>query len=149
MVRGLRDIRTAAVPVLLVLALAACGGTPHPEQKPASPSPAVSSRATPLPPTPRPAATSVPTVKITQVRDLRKFTVDSRDPSEPSLADAAAINDANVTSRVVGRQRGGGVAPPDGKTVQDLVRQAAENALQSKGYVVTDEASPDYAIASP
>lgn len=94
-------------------------------------------------------------VKVTEVRDLRQFSVNPRDPSQPSLGDAAEINDPKVTARAVGRKRGGfgaalgDVALPEGTTVAGLVRNAMQTALQDKGYRVVNETSPDYTTALP
>ncbi|HJS31729.1 MAG TPA: flagellar biosynthesis protein [Alphaproteobacteria bacterium] len=94
-------------------------------------------------------------VKITEVRDLRRFSINPRDPSQPSLGDAAEINDPKVTARAVGRKRGGfgaalgDVTVPEGTTVAGLVREAARTALQDKGYRIVGETSPDYAAALP
>lgn len=100
-------------------------------------------------------AVKITAVKITEVRDLRRFSVNPRDPSQPSLGDAAEINDPKVTSRAVGRKRGGfgaalgDVTLPEGTTVAGLVREAARTALQDKGYRIVGETSPDYAAALP
>lgn len=94
-------------------------------------------------------------VKITEVRDLRQFSVNPGDPSMPSLGDADEIQDAKITSRALGRKRNGygmalgDVMLPETTSVVGLVRDSAKKALQDKGYVVVDEGSPDYARALP
>jgi hypothetical protein len=94
-------------------------------------------------------------VKITEVRDLRKFDAHPSDLSTPSLFDAE-INNPRITSRAIARKRrasfsyaGGDIMLPEGSTVAALVRSTAQKALQDKGYAVVDETSPDYAAALP
>ncbi|HEX7969061.1 MAG TPA: hypothetical protein VF502_12650 [Stellaceae bacterium] len=93
--------------------------------------------------------------KITEVRDLRKFEPAPREPSLPSLGNAAEIGDPQVTARAIARKRSdlgtafGDVVLPEGITVAGLVRSAAQKALQDAGYAVVDETSPYYAKALP
>src|SRR5690348_16086689 len=104
------------------------------------------------PPVSRAAAGSG-VARIGEVRDLRKFEVEPRDPSVPSLGDAAEISDPHVTARALARKRNtygkalGDVMLPEGSSVATLVRGAARKALQDAGYTVVDEKSPDYAKA--
>lgn len=94
-------------------------------------------------------------VKITEIRDLRQFSVNPSDPSMPSLGSAEEIQDPKITSRALGRKRNGygmalgDVMLPETTSVTALVRDSAKKALQDKGYVVVDENSPDYARAAP
>jgi hypothetical protein len=96
-----------------------------------------------------------PYVKIVEISDLRKFEVNPKDPSLPSLGDAAEIKDAKLTSRAVARKRNGygmamgDVVLPEGKNVVDIVRSATRTALQEKGYTVVDAGSPNYDSALP
>ena len=94
-------------------------------------------------------------VKITEVRDLRQFSVNPRDPSLPSLGSAEEIQDPKITGRAVGRKRNGfgmalgDVTVPETTSVAGLVGDAARKALQDRGYVVVDQTSPQYANAMP
>jgi hypothetical protein len=84
-------------------------------------------------------------VAIIEIRDLRQFTADPRDPAMPSLASETDAHDPAVTARSIGRKRSsygthaGEVLLPEGKTVTDLVRDAATTALREKGYTVVDD----------
>jgi hypothetical protein len=108
---------------------------------------------------PAPAATATndakAVAKITEVRDLRKFEASPRDPSSPSLGEESELSDPKITSRAFARKRGGfgnaagDVVLPEGHTVADLVRAAAQRALQEKGYTVVDQSSPLYGNALP
>ncbi len=86
-------------------------------------------------------------VTIIEIRDLRQFTANPRDPAMPSLASETDAHDPAVTARSVGRKRtsygmhAGDLLLPQGKTVTDLVRNAATTALREKGYVVVDDPS--------
>ena len=132
--------RAIGVSLLLGLALSACalGRSVVDVQPPASQ-----------------ASTGPGFARISEVRDLRRFEVAPRDPSMPSLSNAAEINDPAVTSRAIARKRGGfgaalgDVVLPEGSTVANLVRGAAAKALQDAGYTVVDEKSPNYAKALP
>jgi hypothetical protein len=92
-------------------------------------------------------------VKITEVRDLRQFSVNPGDPNMPSLGSADEIQDPTITSRALGRKRNGygralgDVVLPETTSVAELVRSSAKKALQDKGYVVVDDRSPEYARA--
>jgi hypothetical protein len=132
--------RAMAVPILLGLALSACalGRSVVDVQTPTSR-----------------ASTGPGLARISEVRDLRKFEAAPRDPSTPSLGDAGDINDPGITARAIARKRNsygaalGDFLLPEGTTVADLVRRAAEKALQDAGYTVVDEKSPNYAKALP
>jgi len=93
--------------------------------------------------------------KITEVRDLRQFSVNPRDPSQPSLGSEDEIRDTKITGRAVGRKRNGygmalgDVAVQETTSVAGLVRDAARKALQDRGYVVVEQNSPQYTEALP
>lgn len=91
--------------------------------------------------------------KITEVRDLRQFSVNPRDPSRPSLGSETEIQDPQITGHAVGRKRNGyGMALGDvavPTSVAALVRDAARKALQDRGYVVVEQGSAQYAEAQP
>jgi hypothetical protein len=93
--------------------------------------------------------------KITEVRDIRRFETNPRDPSEPSLGSAEDIKNPAVTARAIGRKRGGfgnafgDLALPEGSSVAGLVKSAATAALQKRGYRVVEEGSPEAARAFP
>jgi hypothetical protein len=105
-----------------------------------------------------PAASAPPataaSAKIIEIRDLRHFEAAPRDPSIPSL-DPLLSDDSAISARAVGRLRNnwgaarGNVLLPEGRTVFDLVRGIATAALESEGYRVVDQASPEYAQAAP
>ena len=94
-------------------------------------------------------------VKITELRDLRQFEAAPRNPSTPSLQDPNEIKNPAITSRAIARKRGGygnamaDILLPEGRTVQQLVREGVTRAVSQKGYAVVDERSPDYANALP
>lgn len=94
-------------------------------------------------------------VKITEVRDLRQFEAAPRSPSTPSLQDPKEIQNPAITSRAIARKRGGygnalaDILLPEGRTVQQLVREGVTKALIQKGYSVVDEKSPEHANALP
>ncbi len=93
--------------------------------------------------------------KIVAVTDDRLFEAAPEDAGTPSLGDAKEITDKAITARAVARKRGGygqafgDVVLPEGKTVAELVRAAAQKALQDKGYAVVEEGAPQYAAAAP
>ncbi len=138
--RFISSLRPIAVPILIAVTLSAC---------------ALGRSVIEVTPPASAASSGTAAVKITEVRDTRRFTINPRDPSEPSLGEAAEINDPKITARAVGRKRGGfgaalgDVALPEGTTVAGLVRGAAQTALQDKGYRIVNETSPDYAAALP
>jgi hypothetical protein len=93
--------------------------------------------------------------KVLEVKDVRRFEATPSDPSIPSLQNSEEINDRAITSRAVARKRGGyGMAfaeilLPEGRTVEQIVREAATKALAEKGYAVVAEGSPEFAKALP
>lgn len=94
-------------------------------------------------------------VKITQVRDQRRFEAAPRNPSTPSLQNPEEIGDPAITARAIARKRGGygnamaDILLPEGRTVEQLVREAVTKAVQEKGYTVVSEPSPAVARALP
>jgi hypothetical protein len=93
--------------------------------------------------------------KVLEVKDVRRFEAAPSDPSVPSLQDSQEINDRVITSRAVARKRGGfgmalaDILLPEGRTVEQIVREAATKALAEKGYAVVAEGSPEFAEALP
>ncbi len=93
-------------------------------------------------------------VAITRVTDMRKFELAPPEASIPSLKNGE-INDKSITLRAIARKRNGfgkamgDILLPEGRTVEDLVRESATKALSEKGYVVVVEGSPKYAGALP
>lgn len=92
-------------------------------------------------------------VKLVEVIDLRRFETAPRDPSTPSLGDPAQINDRSITSRALARKRGGfgmafsDILLPEGRTVEQVVRETVTNALLNKGYAVVNLDDPAHAAA--
>ena len=93
--------------------------------------------------------------KLLDVKDMRRFVPAPKDPSVPSLQHTADINDPAITARAVARKRGGygkafaDILLPEGRTVVQVVREAATKALAEKGYAVVSEGSPDFSRALP
>lgn len=91
------------------------------------------------PEVPDPASQSV--VVITKVTDSRVFELQPGLPSVPSLKDGQ-IGNPEITSRAIARKRNaygkalGDVLLPEGRTVEDVVRESLERALREKGYSV-------------
>jgi hypothetical protein len=88
--------------------------------------------------------------KITEVRDVRRFEAAPTDPSIPSLEKPEELKNPAITSRAVARKRGGygmafaDILLPEGRTVEQIVREAATKALGEQGYQVVDAMSPHY-----
>lgn len=86
--------------------------------------------------------------------DGRRFEAAPADPSIPSLKDSSQIADPQITSRAVGRKRGGMgaalgdvlLAPP--KTAASLVSDAVKAGLRDNGYRVLEPTDTGYAAAS-
>jgi hypothetical protein len=84
------------------------------------------------------------TVAITRVTDSRVFEEDPRQPSIPSLKYAKDIKDPAITSRAIARKRNGwGLAMgdillPEGRTVEDLVKEALTRSFREAGYRVVE-----------
>ncbi len=85
--------------------------------------------------------------------DARLFEVAPTSPSIPSLKNSSEIGNKQITSRALGRKRGGfGAAmgdvlldPP--QTVSSLVANAVKAGLNDSGYRVLEANDPDYASA--
>jgi uncharacterized lipoprotein YajG len=96
----------------------------------------------------KPAAlpTAAPKVQVAIVRvnDARQFEAAPRSPSTPSLQSAEDLNNPQIRARAVARKRGGfgqalaDILLPEGRSVAQLVREAATQALRDKGYGVVD-----------
>jgi uncharacterized lipoprotein YajG len=106
--------------------------------------------------TPQPQAAAVKGfIKLTEVRDVRQFEAAPRNPSIPSLQDAQEIKNPLITSRAIARKRGGfgaalaDILLPEGRTVEQLVREAVTKAVTEKGYAVVDQRSPEFGNALP
>lgn len=93
-------------------------------------------------------------VRIDAVEDARVFTVSPPSPDSPSLM-GNEIGDKSVTSRAVGRKRGGfgaalgDVLLPEGSSVAALVQSAVARGLRESGYRVLDRGDPGYEGAVP
>jgi hypothetical protein len=143
MIALVRDVcRRAFVPVLLAGLLSACAlGESVLEVKP------------PQPGSMQPAA-GAPLVQI-DITDARIFQAAPRDPSDPSLEDAARIADPAVRARAIGRKRNaygmamGEFVLPPGQTVMTLTRSTTEKVLRDKGYAVVPANTPPPANAIP
>ncbi len=99
--------------------------------------------------------------KVLEVKDVRWFEAKwswypfPRDHSVPSLERSTAIKNRAITSRAVGRKRDlygrpfGDILLSEGRTVEQVVREATTKALAEKGYAVVDEKSTEFAKALP
>jgi hypothetical protein len=93
-------------------------------------------------------------VRIDAVEDARAFTVSPPSPAMPSLM-GNEIGDKSVTSRAVGRKRGGfgaalgDVLLPEGTSVAALVQSAVARGLRESGYRVLERGDPGYERAVP
>ncbi len=80
-------------------------------------------------------------VVIVAVNDLRQFELKPNKPSIPSLKDGN-ITDKAITSRAIARKRNGwgmalgDIVLPEGRTVEQLVREAVTKSLNQSGYRV-------------
>ena len=94
-------------------------------------------------------------VKLLAVADQRKYEINPRDPSIPSLGNAAQIEDRAITSRALARKRNSwgmalsDIMLPEGRTVEQVVREAVTKALMDKGYALVEPGDVHYATASP
>ena len=94
-------------------------------------------------------------VRIQEVTDLRRFMVRPPSADMPSLMEDNEIHDKAITSRAVGRKRGGfgnalgDVVLQEGMTVQKLVEAATARAFRESGYRVLDSGDPGHAQAVP
>ena len=135
----MRTVRSIAFLVVVGSVLVGCAAT-RSELDVSVPKPAV---------TPTKAA-----VKITNVTDSRRFEINPRSPSTPSVRDNE-IDNKQLIARAVGRKRGGfgnawgDVVLPEGQTVSGLVEEALVAALAEKGYAVLARDAPGYDGAIP
>jgi len=89
---------------------------------------------------------SGPAVMIARVTDCRKFEEAPADPSIPSLK-GNEISDKAITSRAIARKRNtfgkalGDILLPEGRTVENVVRDALVKSFREAGYRVIDNAS--------
>jgi len=93
-----------------------------------------------------PNPSSGKTVRLTKVTDQRKFEASPRSASIPSLRGNDVYNKA-ITIRAIARKRNGygkalgDIVLPEGRTVEDLVREALTTAFRESGYRVTESAT--------
>ena len=86
---------------------------------------------------------SGPAVAIARVTDKRVFEENPRDPSIPSLK-GSEIGDRSLTARAIARKRNtygkalGDILLPEGRTVEDVVREALVKSFREAGYRVVD-----------
>lgn len=84
---------------------------------------------------------SGPAVMIVRVTDNRSFELAPDSPSVPSLK-GGEVDDESITSRAIARKRNGfgkalgDILLPEGRTVEDLVREALAKSLRQAGYRV-------------
>ncbi|MBW8906640.1 MAG: flagellar biosynthesis protein [Betaproteobacteria bacterium] len=94
-------------------------------------------------------------VRIAAVEDARVFSVRPPSPDQPSLMEDAEIDNKAITSRAVGRKRGGlgaalgDVLLPENTTVAALVQTALTRGLREAGYRVIASGEPGYEQAVP
>jgi|TARA_B100001964_G_scaffold152560_1_gene167923 hypothetical protein len=85
-------------------------------------------------------------VEIVRVTDRRVFQLAPNKPSIPSLK-GGEIMDKSITSRAIARKRNGfgkalgDILLPEGKTVEDLTREALTRAFREAGYSVIDNST--------
>ena len=83
-------------------------------------------------------------VRIERVTDKRVFEEAPRSASIPSLK-GAEIDDKTITSRAIARKRNGygkamgDILLPEGRTVEDLVRESLTKSFREAGYRVTTD----------
>jgi hypothetical protein len=93
-------------------------------------------------------------VTIVRVTDQRHFEAAPRDASIPSLQ-GNEITDKALTSRAIARKRGGtgkalgDILLPQGRTVEDLVKEALTRSFRDAGYRVIDQAAASKEKAIP
>lgn len=98
--------------------------------------------------------TSGVAVRIEEVEDVRRFAVNPHTPDIPSLSDDR-ISDASLTSRAIGRKRGGfgkalgDVLLDDKDSVSAATTKALVAAFRKAGYRVLGPNDPGYAQAIP
>jgi len=85
-------------------------------------------------------------VRLAKVTDQRKFEAAPRSASIPSLRGNDAF-DKSITIRAIARKRNGygkalgDIVLPEGRTVEDLVREALITSFRESGYRVTESTS--------
>ncbi|HPO13713.1 MAG TPA: hypothetical protein PLI09_09725 [Candidatus Hydrogenedentes bacterium] len=93
-------------------------------------------------------------IAIVRVTDNRKFELAPRNPSVPSLR-GREVEDKMITSRAIARKRNsygmamGDILLPEGRTVENVVREALTKAFREAGYSVLDSTSAPNASAMP
>ena len=93
-------------------------------------------------------------VKIVRVTDKRKFELSPNKASIPSLK-GGEVNDKSITARAIARKRNsygkalGDILLPEGRTVEDLVREAVVLSFRESGYRVINEEDPMFSSAIP
>jgi hypothetical protein len=85
-------------------------------------------------------------VSIVRVTDIRQFEVAPRDASVPSLR-GDGTNDPALKARAIARKRNGygkalgDIVLPEGRSIEDLAREALTKAFIEAGYKVIDDGS--------
>jgi len=98
--------------------------------------------------------TSGTAVRIVQVRDMRVFEKEPKEPFTPSLKDGA-IEDMSITSRAIARKRNsygvamGDILLPEGRTVAGLVEEAVGRSFRESGFIVRHRDDAGYGDALP
>lgn len=93
-------------------------------------------------------------VRIEKIEDTRRFEVEPKEPSTPSLMDDN-IADETLRSRAIARKRNtygkalGDVLLPEGQSVAKLTESAMASSFRAAGYRVVSAGDPDYAQAIP
>ena len=93
-------------------------------------------------------------IKIVRVTDQRRFEIAPNKPSIPSLK-GGEIDDKSITKRAIARKRNsfgkalGDILLPEGRTVEDLVREAVVLSFRESGYRVINEEDPMFSSAIP
>lgn len=96
-----------------------------------------------------------PTIKIVSVVDQRQFEHKPAEPSIPSLGSESDLANPAITSRAIGRKRGGygmalgDVLLPEGKTVTGMVQDAVVNTYRGAGYRVLTKDDTGFDTATP
>jgi hypothetical protein len=93
-------------------------------------------------------------VKIVRVTDQRQFEKAPKVASIPSLK-GGEINNEAITLRAIARKRNsfgkamGDILLPEGRTVEDLVKEALTKSFRQAGYRVLDHTAPNADTATP
>jgi hypothetical protein len=94
-------------------------------------------------------------VALVRVTDRRIFEANPRKPSVPSLEKPEDLANPAIKARAIARKRGGfgnamaDILLPEGRTVEQVVREAVARALRDKGYGVVEPAAPERPNALP